>query len=211
MLFQRRDKPNLSERVRVALWPRRSWGRSARYVGKRVLRLSATPHAIAAGFAAGAMVSYTPFVGFHFVMAGVFAYLIGGNVIASAFGTAVGNPLTFPIMWTMSYRLGRWMLGEGPADLPSFDMLQDFWEKSWDVIMPVLKPMLVGAVPLGIVNWVVFYFLVRTIVRSFQDARQRRLAVRAEQNQTRAGGPADGSADGSEGARDTASAGSERE
>lgn len=188
MLFQRRDKPNLIERVRIALWPRRSWGRSARYVGKRVLRLSATPHAIAAGFAAGAMVSYTPFVGFHFVMAGVFAYLIGGNVIASAFGTAVGNPLTFPIMWTMSYRLGRWMLGEGPADLPSFDMLHDFWETSWDVIMPILKPMLVGAVPLGIVNWVVFYFLVRTIVRSFQDARQRRLAKRAEENQARAGG-----------------------
>ena len=183
MLFQRRDKPNLIERVRVALWPRRSWGRSARYVGKRVLRLSATPHAIAAGFAAGAMVSYTPFVGLHFVMAGVFAYLIGGNVIASAFGTAVGNPLTFPIMWTMSYRLGRWILGEESAALPSLDILNDFWETSWDAVMPILKPMLVGAVPLGIVNWVVFYFLVRTIVRSFQEARQRRLAKRAEENQ----------------------------
>lgn len=180
MLFDRRDKPPLSERVRVALWPRRSWGRSFRYVGKRVLRLSATPHAIAAGFAAGAMVSFTPFVGFHFVMAGVFAYIIGGNVVASAFGTAIGNPLTFPFIWTLSYRTGRWMLHEADAPVPPIDLHEGMLHHSWDALMPVIKPMLVGAVPLGIVAWVGFYFLVKAIVRSFQEARRRRLAEHAE-------------------------------
>jgi len=184
MLFDRRDKPPMSERVRVALWPRRSWGRSFRYIGKRVLRLSATPHAIAAGFAAGAMVSFTPFVGFHFIMAGVFAYLIGGNVLASAFGTAVGNPLTFPFIWTLSYRVGRWILHESDAPVPPIDLQEGLLNHSTDVLLPVLKPMLVGAVPLGIIAWIAFYFLVRAVVRSFQDARRRRLAEHAERRAT---------------------------
>jgi len=182
MLFSRRDKPPLSERIRVALWPRRSWGRSFRYIGKRVLRLSATPHAIAAGFAAGAMVSFTPFVGFHFIMAGVIAFLIGGNVLASAFGTAVGNPLTFPFIWTLSYRTGRWILGEAGMQDPSPHLGVDIRSQSWEALWPVLKPMLVGAVPLGIIAWVLFYFLVRTLVRSFQEARRRRLAEHAARN-----------------------------
>jgi uncharacterized protein (DUF2062 family) len=181
MLFKRRDKPSYGERVRVALWPRRSWGRSLRYVGKRVLRLSATPHAIAAGFAAGAMVSFTPFVGFHFIMAGVFAFLIGGNVLASAFGTAVGNPLTFPFLWASSYRLGRWILGSSVTHQAPTHLGVDLRSQSWEAVWPVLKPMLVGAVPLGLIAWVIFYFVVRAIVRSFQEARRRRFAERSAQ------------------------------
>ena len=50
MLFRRRNRPTRIERLRVAVWPRNSWARSTRYFGKRVLRLTATPHAIALGF-----------------------------------------------------------------------------------------------------------------------------------------------------------------
>ena len=32
-------------------------------------------------------------------------------MIAAAFGTAVGNPLTFPMIWASTLGLGRWMLG----------------------------------------------------------------------------------------------------
>lgn len=187
MLFKRRDKAPLLERIRVALWPRRSWGRSFRYIGHRVLRLSASPHAIALGFAAGAMVSFTPFVGLHFILAGVLAFFTGGNILASALGTAVGNPLTFPFIWTATYRLGRVILGQGDGTAPPIDMSLGLLAHSRDVLLPVLKPMLVGAVPLGIVAWVIFYFLVRTLVRSFQDARRRRFEQHAARNKAEVG------------------------
>lgn len=179
MLFKRRIRPNLRERLRVALWPRRSWGRSLRYIGKRVLRLSASPHSIAAGFAAGAMVSLTPFVGLHFILAAAIAFVTGGNLLASAFGTAVGNPLTFPFLWAASYRVGRWILGMRDEAEPPIDMSEGVFAHSFEAIWPVLKPMLVGAVPLGILAWFIFYVLVRTTVRSFQEARRRRFAERA--------------------------------
>ncbi len=174
MLFKRRIKPNWIERVRIALWPRRTWARSWRYVIKRVLRLSASPHAIAAGFAAGAFSSITPFVGLHFLLGFFLAYITGGNLVASALGTAIGNPITFPFIWAVTHRLGSWILGLRAGAEPPIDISEGVFEHSIDALIPVLKPMIVGAIPLGIVIWFVCYIVVRTLVRSYQEARRRR-------------------------------------
>ena len=56
MLFGRKVPAGLAERVRTSLWPRRSFWRSGKYFAKRALRLSASPHAIASGVAAGVFV-----------------------------------------------------------------------------------------------------------------------------------------------------------
>src|SRR5690606_9209209 len=110
MLFRRRKPAHFGERLRVFLWPRRSFWRSAQYFAKRVLRLTATPHAIAAGIAAGTLASFTPYLGFHFIIAAAVAWVIRGNLIASALGTAVGNPLTFPFIWASTMAAGRFIL-----------------------------------------------------------------------------------------------------
>ena len=174
MLFKRRIKPKLMERVRVALWPRRTWARSWRYIIKRVLRLSASPHAIAGGFAAGAFASITPFVGLHFLLGFFLAYVTGGNLVASALGTAIGNPITFPFIWAATHRLGSWILGLRADAEPPIDISEGVFEHSLEALLPVLQPMIVGAIPLGIVVWFVCYIVVRTVVRSYQEARRRR-------------------------------------
>ena len=179
MLFKRRDKAPVHERIRVALWPRRSWRRSFSYISKRVLPLSATPQTEGAGFAAGAMVSFTPFVGLHFIIAGVIAYVTKGNILASALGTAVGNPLTFPFIWAASYRAGLLILGGHGGHHPPIDMSLGLLAHSWETLLPVLTTMLIGAVPLGIITWIIFYFVIRGIVRSFQEARRRRIEQHA--------------------------------
>ena len=68
MLFDRRTPPKFKEKLRVAIWPRRNWKRSIRYVLTRMSRLRTAPSAIARGAAAGVLVSFTPFprVSFHF-------------------------------------------------------------------------------------------------------------------------------------------------
>lgn len=57
MLFRRRQPVSRFERCRRLFWPETSISRSARYIGKRVFRLTTTPHAIAAGFAAVVSIS----------------------------------------------------------------------------------------------------------------------------------------------------------
>ncbi len=180
MLFARRTKPRFWERVRVAVWPRRSWGRSMRYVRKRVLRMSGSPHAVAAGFASGVFASCTPLVGFHFLLGAFVAYITRGNLVASALGTAVGNPLTFPFIWAATYRIGSWILGidgRGP-DAGPIRLSHGLFNESLDTMWPLLKPMLVAGVPIGVIAWILFYFPVRRAVRIYQENRKRRVLDR---------------------------------
>ncbi|TPW31999.1 DUF2062 domain-containing protein [Pararhizobium mangrovi] len=180
MLFRRRKPATLWERIRVAIWPRRSFSRSIRYVVARVLRLTATPHAIAAGIAAGVFTSCTPFIGFHFILSFVVAYLIAGNMVAAAIGTSFGNPFTFPFIWAGAYELGTWILGtesvrEKPIHLAQMvhDLdLADIWQ-------PILKPMLVGGAPIGLVFAAAFYVLTYWGVNTFRRRRRLRIAARA--------------------------------
>ncbi len=184
MLFRRRHKPTRVERLRVAVWPRNSWSRSTRYLSKRVLRLTATPHAIAVGFAAGVFASCTPLVGFHFLTAFAAAWLVRGNMIAAALGTSIGNPLTFPLIWAFTFKIGQWILhGRAPdtdADQVHRQFQHGLFEKSLDSLWPMLKPMLIGAVPLGIVASTVSYLAVYKSVEVYQRRRRKTLADRAE-------------------------------
>ncbi|MGE0847320.1 MAG: DUF2062 domain-containing protein [Flavobacteriaceae bacterium] len=175
MLFRRRTKPHFWEVVRVSVWPRRTWRRSISYIAKRVLRLSASPHAIAAGFAAGAMVSFTPFMGLHFILAAALAWLIGGNVLASALGTFVGNPLTFPFIWAGTYELGKWVLG-GEGRSPRIDLSGGIFNQSLDALWPLIKPMTVGGLILGVIAWFALYFPIRAIATATKRRRHEYFA-----------------------------------
>ena len=169
MLFRRREAESLLERLRVSLWPRRSWSRSTRYVVHRVRRLSATPHAVALGFAAGVFVSCTPFVGFHMIMAALLAWIVGGSIVAAVLGTFVGNPITYPLFWFGTYEIGSVMLGGGQDKL-RLDFSEDFFQT--DQIWAAVQPMTLGAIPIGLALGVLSYALVRPAVNAYQHRRR---------------------------------------
>ncbi len=83
MLFRARRKPAIADRLRQFIWPRSGWRRAFSYVAHRLARLPGTPYSIAAGFACGAAISFTPFLGLHFVLAGLLAWALGANIIAA--------------------------------------------------------------------------------------------------------------------------------
>lgn len=172
MLFQRRKTPALKERMRVYVWPRRSWARSSRYVLYRLWRLRATPHAIGLGCAAGVFVSFLPFLGMHFIMAGVISWLTRASIIASALGTFIGNPVTFPFIWIGAYQLGAWMLGQQPM-VETIDLSAGIFQSSLDTLWPLIKPMTIGGVPLGLLAGAVSYYLVKRAVEAYQSKRRR--------------------------------------
>ena len=169
MLFRRRESESLFGRLRVTLWPRRSWGRSTRYVIHRVRRLSATPHAVALGFAAGVFVSATPFLGTHLIMSALIAWIVGGSIVAAILGTFVGNPLTYPLFWVATYEVGQLMLGTG-GDRPHIDFSSGVFDP--DQLWPIIKPMTLGAIPVGLACAGLSYFLVRPAVNAYQHRRR---------------------------------------
>jgi len=118
MILGRRDPPGPLRRLRGWLWPRTGLRRAGRYLLARAGRMPGTPHAVAAGFAAGAAVSVTPFLGGHTLLTVALAWLTRGNVLAALLGgVVVGNPWTVPLFLAATYRLGCLVLGLPPEGL----------------------------------------------------------------------------------------------
>ncbi|HUF44233.1 MAG TPA: DUF2062 domain-containing protein [Aestuariivirgaceae bacterium] len=189
MLFRRRLGLTFLQRMLIFLWPRRGLQRGWRYLWHRMTRISASPHAIALGIAVGVFVSFTPFIGLHFIIAAVISLAVGGSIVASAIGTAAGNPLTFPFIWLASYNLGALMLGhrqrtrvhiELPDDMVVLLFTQpgELWRAFWTAIDPYIVQMTVGSLPLGTACGLVVYVIVRSVVAGYQRRREARFSKR---------------------------------
>lgn len=181
MLFRRRKRAGWLDRLREFFWPRKGFTRPARYLAKRILRLSASPHAVAAGVAAGTFSAFTPLLGFHVILALALAYLMAGNLLAAALATTIANPLTIPLIALATFRVGEALLGMKSAEMVTaaelFHRLEHL-ELS-ELWQPVLKPMLAGAGLLGIAAAALAYGVTRLAVRSFKARRHARLLERA--------------------------------
>lgn len=181
MLFRRRKPAGFREKLRELVWPRKGFLRSLRYLQKRIVRLRASPHAIAAGVAVGACVSWTPFIGFHFIMAFVLAYFVAGNLVAAALGCAAfGNPLTYPFIWGLTWEMGQLFLGGGGSrthgvDLPALFEKLDL-SQLWG---PILEPMLIGAIPFALFTGVIVYVILFYAISRFQMSRRARHSGKA--------------------------------
>tara|TARA_R110002020_G_scaffold16586_12_gene58625 strand:+ start:1368 stop:1895 length:528 start_codon:yes stop_codon:yes gene_type:complete len=156
------------------------------YLRTRVMRLSASPHAIAAGVASGAAVSMLPLIGLHFLLGFVLAFAVRGNMIAAAIGTAWGNPLTFPLFFAASYAVGDWLTGGGGVSTSEGVQLQatgaqlsqGLFAEGFGAIWPTFKTMLIGGLPIAVLVFAVFYVVVRLVVTRFRALRQARLEHR---------------------------------
>ena len=169
------------------MWPSLGWKRSTQYLFHRIGRLPGTPYSTAAGFACGAAISFTPFVGFHILLAGLCAWLIRANIMAAVIGTAVGNPWTFPFIWTFIFNLGVWIGAAGNgANANELDFHRIFstsidamltydlsylFETAW----PVLWPMFIGGIPAFVFIWLIFFFPLRPLIKRYQSNRRKRV------------------------------------
>ena len=154
------------------------WWRYLRYLRYRVVRLPGSPHTIAVGFACGAALSFTPLIGIHFALAALFAWAIGGNILASIIGTGVGNPWTFPFILFWIHRLGLWIIGGGASEDVAIDFTITIL---FDNFLDVFWPMLVGGIPMAIIAFPTAYYSSRYVVRTYQARRRthlERVAVR---------------------------------
>lgn len=196
MIFKRRERPSIFRRLREALAPRKGWWRGLDYIHKRMRRLPDSPHRIALGFACGAFASFTPFFGLHFIIAAGVAWMVRGNILAALFGTAVGNPLTFPFISATALYTGRWMMGR-TAPGSSFEAithafaqgLNSIWGtvKSWFGYGPsmldgllrfmdqIFLPYLIGGIIPGLIAGAVSYWVIGPLVAAYQERRRRKL------------------------------------
>lgn len=193
-MFERRKKLSFGAKIFTFFWPSAGFRRAGQYMVHRLSRLPGSPYALACGFACGAAASFTPLVGLHFILAALLAWLLRADLLASAIGTAVGNPWTFPFIWVWLYSLGNWMgFGEEGLDVMKLDfprlfgqltesLLNGDFSTIMEIAGPVLWPMFIGSLPSTVLVWVVFYFPLRRIVKSYQRRRIERRMRRKDKN-----------------------------
>lgn len=175
MLFQRREPATWRDRARNVFWPRKGLGRPFRYAGKRILRRSASPHAVATGVAVGTLSSFTPFLGLHVLMAVAIAHVLAGDLLAAALATVLANPLTLPFILAGTFHVGEQVMGTDSGlavDLVDLKGLSEHlsFSELWE---PVVQPMLVGALALGVPAAASAYAVTRVGLRAFQNRRRR--------------------------------------
>lgn len=187
-MFRRRNPFSFWQRARRWVWPDSGWHRAGRYVAKRITRLPGTPHSIAAGFACGVAISFTPFIGFHLLGAALLSLLFRGNFIAAWIGTLVGNPWTFPFIWVLIYNLGVLLLGGEVAHATTADA----WTLETMIanLERVIWPMTVGGLPLAVVAGFAAYMPMLRAVAAFQKARRLRREHTRAKRARRLGGMA---------------------
>ncbi len=176
-MFKRRNPLSALQRLRQFFWPREGWKRATLYLWRRTVRLQGSPHDIALGLAVGGFISANPLLGTHILWAGVIVYFIGGNFLAAVAGTWVGNPFSFPFIWIATYSSGSLIMGGNGrlSELPSlsFGLILD---KPLELFQPVILPMLVGSLPVGLVLGVATYYPSLWAIRLYQKRRGIRLA-----------------------------------
>lgn len=190
-MFRRREKPGFLSRLRTWVWPTGGWVRATHYIMHRLARMPGSSYSIAAGFACGAAVSFTPFVGTHLLWAALIAWILRGNIIVALIGTVVGNPWTFPFIWVWLYESGNWLTkGKGHAGASQPDFYSTFSHMTnaalrFDIeaiigsALPVIWPMFVSSIPTAFIVWFLFYLPLKKMVDGYQHRRRRKNASKA--------------------------------
>ncbi len=179
MLFKRRDPRDIFLYLREMIWPSMGWRRAVDYFNHRLFRRSDSTYRIAGGIATGAAVSFTPFLGAHFVQAILYAHIFRQSKIAAMIGTFWGNPWTLPPMFYIDYKLGVRLMDifwSGDfAPLPHEHTLSHFMHDP----MRLFLPLSIGGIICALLSWPIAYLIVYYPVRGMQRAyRLRRLRER---------------------------------
>jgi uncharacterized protein (DUF2062 family) len=146
-----------------------------------------TPHAVGLGLATGVFVAFLPVLGIQMLVAVAIAWAGRANVGAAVLGTFAGNPLTWPAMWIGSYLLGLMLLGEtGPMTVEEFQRTLSglaetpvsrydpfaMMDAAGKLLWPILKPLFVGSLVLGLISGSALYFIGRLAAEVFRTRRQ---------------------------------------
>jgi uncharacterized protein (DUF2062 family) len=185
-MFRRRSPPPLSHRLRNLVWPKMGLRRTMHYFWRRLQRIPGTPRDVALGFAIGVAMAMSPFVGTHMITAAILAWFFRANMVATIIGTLTINPWTAPPIWYATYYVGRMMEGLpvlGRENAPPFiSMFKALTESALRLdfhlfarhVWPVLKPMVLGCIPLGVGAAVIIYATLLPLLTSLQGARAER-------------------------------------
>ncbi len=128
---------------------------------KKILSLDSHPRHIAAGFAVGVFISFTPFFGLHTPLAIAAAFIFRLNKLTCITGAWVNTPFTVIPALGLSYKIGRVLRGR-PATEITFRSLE------WASLKKYATSLILGSSVLGFVLAIAGYFICYWLIVRFR-------------------------------------------
>ena len=134
----------------------------------RVKKLHGDPNYVAMGMAIGVFVSITPTIPFHTVIAITLAFVLKGSKPAAAIGVWLCNPVTAPLFYLGSYKVGMFILGKSAPFDAKYESILELMKLGMDVTLA----MITGGVVLGILPGIAAFFITRKIITKIRLRRK---------------------------------------
>ena len=152
------------------------------------------PETVAASFAIGVAISFTPLLGLHWIIALLLAVILKLNKVDVLLGTLVVNPLTLPPVAAVAIPIGRLLLRarhEAIVHLPWREVFRrSFWTAAGPTMKAVGFQMAVGMLFLSVIFGALTYVVLVNLIRRHRaklaailvTEREREEAERAGQS-----------------------------
>jgi len=137
-----------------------------RKILSRLSEIDASSEKIALGFAIGVFMGITPYWGFHMVLAFLFAALLRGNLVAAVVGVHVGNPLTAPLLFGVTYWVGGKFIDSPPICFAWKDFSLNAAMRLFSEAPHMILVLSVGALVTGLPLAFLSYWLAKKGIRS---------------------------------------------
>jgi uncharacterized protein (DUF2062 family) len=148
-------------------------------LGRRLVELHDTPHAIAGGVAIGMFIGFTPLFGIKTLLCLGLAYLLRCNPIAAVIAVSLHDVITpfWPVLLKIEYEIGAWILGHLHHLPPKVDMRHFRFHEilKWTTFFSVGLPLLIGSIFLSTPAAIVSYAGMLKLLQY----REKRRAARA--------------------------------
>ncbi len=167
------------------LQPSMGYRAMGRWVILKMVRQSQNPHKIAMGAALGTWINFLPIPGFGGVVALILAYLMRVSMPAAFIAQTPSNPLTFPLLWWVSYVTGMFVMPITIDGIGFHTLMQNFnWSYLmahwWELLQGVLLTIFIGGQVIGIPLAILVYKIMYRQVDTFWDKRRARQAKQRE-------------------------------
>ncbi len=153
------------------------WGR---YMYLRVLRFNDPPERIAVGAAIGVAAGLLPTFGFGILLAIFFSYILKVNKGAAILGSFVMNPVTTPLVWTLSSVVGALIFWEDKNII--LEVVRNY--NLHDGVKWAAVVFLVGNVIISTIFSIIVYFVVKRWVTQYRMKKAARRAAGMDNSPT---------------------------
>ena len=136
---------------------------------KRTKALNGKPRYVAMGMAVGIFVSATPTIPFQTIVAVALAFIMRGSKAAAALGVWLSNPITFPVFYLASYKIGAVLFGISTNTNIAGQPASDLLKLGFDISLAAMT----GGIIIGIILAIGAYIITYKIVGKIRSREKK--------------------------------------